>query len=147
MQSNRADERNMKWSNRKGFLQRTNSDAMVWEETEQTEPWSADFAHSFPFQTLLELLIHKGRQVKTISFHLQTGDQQRYLRFPLIICVLLLLFFSKGTSLWRAGWWEDVLLLFCWTHYQASELLLLVLQTFARLESCEHHLKSFNHSF
>ena len=42
------------------------------------EPWNADFAHSFPFQALLELLIHKGRQVKTISFHLQTGDQQRF---------------------------------------------------------------------
>ena len=45
---------------------------------DRAEPWSADFAHSFPFQTLLELLIHKGRQVKTISFHSQTGDQQRF---------------------------------------------------------------------
>ena len=136
-------EEYLKWSNRKGFLQRTNSDTMVWEETEQTEPWSADFAHSFPFQALLELLIHKGRQVKAISFHLQTGDQQRftlpvdYLGF--VVVVLL----KRNVS----GWWEDVLLLFCWTHYQASELLLLVLQTFARLESCEQHLKTFNHSF
>lgn len=99
----RPDERNMKWSNREGFLQCTNSDAiMVWE---QTQPWSADFAHSFPFQTLLELLIHKGRQVKTISFHSQTGDQQRftlpidYLGF--IVVVLLKRNFSVKTWLVR----------------------------------------------
>ena len=129
----------------KGFpsVQRTNSDAMVWEETEQTEPWSADFAHSFPFQALLELLIHKGCQDKAISFYLQTGDQQRFTLPIDYLCFIVDFLLKRNVS----GWWEDVLLLFCWTHYQASELLLLVLQTFARLESCEQHLKAFNHSF
>ena len=67
---------------------------------DRAEPWSADFAHSFPFQALLELLIHKGCRVKAISFYLQTGDQRRFTLPIDYLCFIVDFLLKRNVSGW-----------------------------------------------
>ena len=100
MQSNRPDERNMKWSNRKGFLQFSAQTPTQWCERRQSRQSLGVLTLLTAFPSRLCWSYSFIKDARTRQFHfIYKQVTSKDLRFPLIICVLLLIFCSKGTSL------------------------------------------------